>query len=58
MSRSAVILILFIAWALLLLVTMEALRSTLVLEGRIRSNEFRPDNSNISPFITRRAKGS
>ena len=56
MSKSALILILFIAWALLLLVFMEALRSYLVLTGRARSNEFKPDNSNISPFMQRLAR--
>jgi uncharacterized MAPEG superfamily protein len=47
---------LFIGWALLLLVVMEILRSHLVLTGRARSNEFKPDNSNISPFMHRLAR--
>ena len=55
-SRSAVVLTLFIAWALLLLVLMEVLRSHLVLTGRTRSNEFKPDNSNVSPFMQRLAR--
>jgi uncharacterized MAPEG superfamily protein len=55
-SRSAVVLTLFIAWALLLLVLMEVLRSHLVVTGRARSNEFRPDNSNVSPFMQRLAR--
>jgi uncharacterized MAPEG superfamily protein len=52
-SKSALIRILFIAWALLLLVRMEALRSYIVVTGRPCSNELRPDNSNISPFMQR-----
>ena len=56
MSKSAIVLTLFIAWALLLLVLMEVLRIHLVLTGRARSNEFAPDNSNISPFMHRLAR--
>jgi len=56
MSDSALVLTLLIAWTLLLLVLMEALRSYLVLTGRARSNEFKPDNSNISPFMQRLAR--
>jgi uncharacterized MAPEG superfamily protein len=56
MSKSAFVLTLFIGWALLLLVVMEILRSHLVLTGRARSNEFKPDNSNISPFMQRLAR--
>jgi len=56
MSKSAVVLTLFIGWALLLLVLMEILRSYLVLTGRNKSNEFKPDNSNVSPFMQRLAR--
>jgi uncharacterized MAPEG superfamily protein len=56
MSTSALVLILFIAWALLLLVLMEVVRSWLVVSGRVRSNEFKPDNSNVSPFMQRLAR--
>ena len=56
MSKSALVLTLFIAWALLLLVLMEILRSRLVLTGRVRSNEFKPDNANASPFMQRLAR--
>jgi uncharacterized MAPEG superfamily protein len=56
MSTSAQVLALFIAWALFLLVMMEAVRSYLVLSGRTRSNEFKPDNSNLSPFMQRLAR--
>lgn len=56
MSKSALVLVLFIAWALALLVLMEAVRSYLVLTGQSRSNEFKPDNSNLSPFMQRLAR--
>jgi uncharacterized MAPEG superfamily protein len=56
MSTSAIVLTLFIAWALLLLLVMEILRSRLVLTGRAQSNEFKPDNSNSSPFMQRLAR--
>ena len=56
MSKSALVFTLFIAWALLLLVVMEILRSYLVLTGRTRSNEFKPDNSGNSPFMQRLAR--
>ena len=56
MSTSALALTLFIAWTLLLLVLMEALRSYLVVSGRVQSNEFNPENSNLSPFMQRLAR--
>ena len=56
MSKSALVLTLFISWALLLLVLMEVVRSYLVLSGRIPSNAFDPTNSNLSPFMQRLAR--
>jgi uncharacterized MAPEG superfamily protein len=56
MSASALCLTGFIAWALALLVVMEVLRAKLVLTKRIESNEFLPDNSNLSPFMNRLAR--
>src|SRR3954463_12497739 len=56
MSTSAYVLTLFIAWTLLLLVLMEIVRSGLVVTGRARSNEFTPDNANVSPFMQRLAR--
>jgi len=56
MSTSGLVVTGFIGWALLLLGLMEVLRSHLVLTGRVRSNEFRPDNSNVSPFMHRLAR--
>ena len=56
MTTSALILALFIAWTLALLVLMEVLRSHLVLARRFPSNEFNPENSNLSPFMQRLAR--
>lgn len=46
----------FIAWALLLLVLMELIRTQLVLRGKIPANGFVPDNANLSPFMQRLAR--
>lgn len=46
----------FIAWTLLLLVLMEALRSQLVMSRRVPANRFQPDNANLSPFMQRLAR--
>ena len=46
----------FIAWALLLLVLMEVIRSRLVLRGKVRANGFTPDNAGLSPFMQRLAR--
>ena len=56
MSRSVVVLTLFIGWALFLLVVMEAIRAWLVMAGRVRSDAFKPDNAGISPFMERLAR--
>lgn len=46
----------FIGWTLCLLVLMEAIRSWLVLSGKVPANGFNPDNSNLSPFMQRLAR--
>lgn len=46
----------FITWALLLLVLMEAIRSWLVLRGKVLPNGFTPDNAGLSPFMQRLAR--
>lgn len=56
MSPSLFALTGFIAWTLLLLSLMEALRSRLVLLGRVPANGFQPDNANLSPFLQRLAR--
>lgn len=56
MGSSLTALTVLIAWALLLLVVMEAIRTWMVVTGRIPSNQFRTDNSNLSPFMQRLAR--
>ncbi len=46
----------FVVWALFLLVLMEVFRTTLVLSKVVPANGFRPDNSNLSPFMQRLAR--
>jgi hypothetical protein len=55
-SPTSVALTGFIAWTLTLLVLMESVRCALVLSRKVPSNEFRPDNSNLSPFMQRLAR--
>lgn len=56
MSATLVALTAFIAWALLLLALMEAIRSWLVVSGRVPANGFTPDNAGLSPFMQRLAR--
>jgi len=53
---SATALIGLTAWTLFLLVLMEALRTRLVVTKTVAPNEFKPDNSNLSPFMQRLAR--
>lgn len=46
----------FIAWALALLVLMEAIRAGLVLSRRVPADGFDPANSRQSPFMQRLAR--
>jgi uncharacterized MAPEG superfamily protein len=46
----------FTAWALLLLVLMEIIRTKLVATNAVRANGFTPDNANLSPFMQRLAR--
>lgn len=55
-SPSSIALTGFITWALLLLVLMEAIRSLLVLRGKVPANGFTPDNATLSPFMQRLAR--
>jgi len=55
-TPSAIAFTSFIAWTLLLLVLMEAVRSQLVLRGKVPANGFTPDNANLSPFMQRLAR--
>lgn len=55
-SPSAIALTAFVAWTLLLLTVMEAIRSQLVLRGKVPANGFTPDNANLSRFMQRLAR--
>jgi uncharacterized MAPEG superfamily protein len=55
-SASAVVLIGLTLWTLVLLILMEALRTRYVVTKVVAANEFRPDNSNLSPFMQRLAR--
>ena len=46
----------FVSWSLLLLVLMEAMRSWLVVSGKVPANGFDPGNSSLSPFMQRLAR--
>ena len=53
---SATVLVGLVAWTLFLLILMETLRTRLILTKAIAANEFKPDNSNLSPFMQRLAR--
>ena len=55
-SPSAIALTGFIAWALLLLVLMEIIRTALVASGKVAANGFAPDNAGLSPYVQRLAR--
>jgi len=55
-SPSAIALTGFIAWALLLLVLMEIIRTALVASGKVAANGFAPDNAGLAPFMQRLAR--
>jgi uncharacterized MAPEG superfamily protein len=44
------------AWTLFLVILMETLRARLIMMKAIAANEFKPDNSNLSPFMQRLAR--
>ncbi len=46
----------FVSWTLLLLILMEAMRTGYVIAKAVPANAFRPDNSNLSPFMQRLAR--
>jgi uncharacterized MAPEG superfamily protein len=56
MSPTLIALTGFIAWALLLLALMEAIRCWLVTTGAVPANGFSPDNAGLSPFMQRLAR--
>jgi uncharacterized MAPEG superfamily protein len=56
MPPSLWVLLGFIAWALILLLWMEAIRAKLVLGGEVAANGFDPANAKLSPFMQRLAR--
>jgi len=56
MSNTALALVGFIAWTLLLIVLMEGIRTYLVLTRRVAANGFVSGNDNLSPFMQRLAR--
>lgn len=56
MSASLFALTAFAAWALFLLILMEALRCRLIMTKAIEATAFQPDNANLSPFMQRLAR--
>ena len=55
-NASVVVLVGLMLWTLVLLVLMEALRTGYVVTKAVAANQFRPDNSNLSPFMQRLAR--
>ncbi len=53
MSNSALALLGFVSWTLLLLVTLGGMRGVLVLTGKRAANQFSPDGIDVSPFSNR-----
>lgn len=55
-STSAIALVGFIVWTLILLLLMELARIRLVMAGKFDPRQFRPDNANLSSFMQRLAR--
>ena len=55
-STSTFVLTAFIAWTLFLLILMEILRTRYLITRTVAANEFRPDNSNLPPYMQRLAR--
>ncbi len=55
-SPTAITLLGFISWSLILLIVMESIRTKLVMTKEVPPNGFNPENSNLSPFMQRLAR--
>jgi len=53
MSPSALAVVGYAAWMIVLLLVLAGLRVSLILSGRRAPNSFRPDGSDVSPFAER-----
>lgn len=56
MSPTLFALTAFVSWALFLIILMELLRCRLIMVKAVVATAFRPDNSNLSPFMQRMAR--
>jgi len=55
-TASAFVLTAFIGWTLFLLILMEGLRVRFLFSNTVAANAFRPDNSNLPPYMQRLAR--
>lgn len=55
-NATAFVLTALIAWTLFLLILMEVLRTQFLVTRTVAANEFRPDNSNLPPYMQRLAR--
>jgi uncharacterized MAPEG superfamily protein len=55
-NTSAFVLTALIAWTMFLLILMEGLRVRFLVTKTVAANEFRPDNSNLPPYMQRLAR--
>lgn len=55
-NASAFVLTALIAWTLFLVVLMEGLRARFLVTKAIAANAFKPDNSNLPPYMQRLAR--
>ncbi len=56
MNTSALAVLGYLAWMLVLILIMEVSRTYLVLSGRHAANTFHPDGTDVSPFAHRLAR--
>lgn len=55
-NASASVLTALIAWTMFLVILMEVLRTRFLVTRAVAANEFRPDNSNLPPYMQRLAR--
>jgi len=53
---SAFVLTALIAWTLFLVILIEVMRTRFLITKTVAANEFRPDNSNLPPYMQRLAR--
>ena len=55
-NTSTFVLTALIAWTLFLVILMELLRTRFLITKTVAANEFKPDNSNLPPYMQRLAR--